>query len=114
MARKFAITLKNYEVNRYRNISQRVDGWFSPYFTILKYIVRFRHLNPFTLESSSRSIVCYFHTFGNNLGIKRNFAKYFKESCCLSSDEHFSFNYFHENAFISKIFPKSSGLFWPL
>ena len=39
-------------------------------------------LNPFTLESSSRSIVCYYHTFGNNLGIKGKSAKYFKESCC--------------------------------
>ena len=68
----------------------------------------------FTLESSSRSIVCYFHTFGNNLGIKGKFAKYFKESCCLSSDQHFSFKCFKKNAFVRKIFPKSSGLFWPL
>ena len=48
------------------------------------------YFNPFTLKSSSRSIVCYFHTFGNNLGIKGKFAKYFKESCCLSSDQMFS------------------------
>ena len=71
-------------------------------------------LIPFTLESSSRSIICYFHTFGNNLGIKRKFAKYFKESCCLSSDQHFSFKCFEKNAFVRKIFSKSSGLFWPL
>ena len=61
----------------------------------------------FTLESFSRSIVCYFHTFGNNLGIKRKFAKYFKESCCLSSDQHFSFKCFKKKCFckenISKI-----------
>ena len=71
-------------------------------------------VNPFRVESSFRSIVCYFHTFGNNLGIKRKFAKYFKESCCLSSDQHFSFKCFKKNAFVRKIFPKSSGLFWPL
>ena len=70
--------------------------------------------NPFTLKSFSRSIVCYVHTFGNNLGIKLKFAKYFKESCCLSSDQHFSFKCFQKNAFVRKIFPKSSGLFWPL
>ena len=69
-------------------------------------------LNPFTLKSSSRSIVCYFHNFGNNLGIKRKFAKYFKESCCLLSDQHFSLKCFQKNAFVRKIFPKSSGLFW--
>ena len=28
-----------------------------------------------------RSIVCYFHTFENNLEIKQNFTKYLKESC---------------------------------
>ena len=65
-------------------------------------------------SSSSGSIVCYFHTFGNNLGIKRKFAKYFKETCCLSSDQHFSLKCFQKNAFVRKIFPKSSGLFWPL
>ena len=71
-------------------------------------------INPFTLKNSSRNIVCYFHTFENNLGMKRNFAKYLKEICCLSSDQHFSFKYFQKNAFVRKIFPRSSGLFWPL
>ena len=70
--------------------------------------VRSRHLiNPFTLKISSRNIVCYFHTFGNNLEIKRKIAKYFKESCCLSSDQHFSFKCFQKKCFctenISKI-----------
>ena len=64
-------------------------------------------LIPFTLKSSYRSIVCYFHTFGNNLGVKRKFAKYFKESCCLFSDQHFSFKCFKKKCFckenISKI-----------
>ena len=71
-------------------------------------------LNPFTLKSSSRNIVCNFHTFENNLGMKRNFTKYFKERFCLSSDQHFSFKYFQKNAFVREIFPKSSVLFWPL
>ena len=71
-------------------------------------------LKPFTLKSFSRNIVCYFHTFRNNLGIKQKIAKYFKESCCLYSDQHFSFKCFPKNAYVSKIFPKSSGLFWPL
>ena len=52
----------------------------------VKAFYSFLLVNPFTLKSSSRSIVCYFHTFGNNLEIKQKFAKYFKESCCLSSD----------------------------
>ena len=70
--------------------------------------------NPFTLRVPLESIVCYSHTFGNNLGIKHKFAKYLKESCCLASDQHFSFKCSPENAFVSKIFPKVSGLFWPL
>ena len=62
-------------------------------------LLMFSCLNPFTLKSFSRNIVCYFHTFGNNLGINRNFAKYFKESCCLSSDQHFSFKCFKKKCF---------------
>ena len=68
-------------------------------------------LNPLTLKSSS--IVCFFHTFGINLGIIRKFSKYFKESCCSSSDQHFSFKFFSKNAYVRKIFPKLSCLFWP-
>ena len=71
-------------------------------------------LNPFTLRVALESIVCYSHIFGNNLEIKLKFTKYLKESCCLTSDRHFSFKCFLENAFVSKIFPKLSGLFWPL
>ena len=71
-------------------------------------------VNPFTLKSSSRNIICYFHTFENNLGMKQNFTKYLKKICCLSSDQLFSFKCFQKNAFIKEIFPKSSGLFWPL
>ena len=73
-----------------------------------------RVINPFTLRVSLESIVCYFHTFENNLGIKEKFTKYLKESCCLASDQHFSFKCFSENAFVSEIFPILSGLFLPL
>ena len=71
-------------------------------------------LNPITLAVSLEYIVCFSHTFVNNLRIKRKFRKYLKESCCLDSDQHFSIECFQENAFVSKIFPKLSGLFWLL
>ena len=35
-------------------------------------------INPFTLNIPIESIVCYFHTFENKLGIKRKFTKYLK------------------------------------
>ena len=38
-------------------------------------------LNPFTLRVPQESIVCYFHTFENNLEIKQILTKYLKESC---------------------------------
>ena len=71
-------------------------------------------LNPLTLRVSLEGIVSYFHTFKNNSWIKQKFTKYLRESCCLASNQHFSFKCFQENAFLSKIFPKSSGLFWLL
>ena len=55
-------------------------------------------LNQFTLRDTLESIVCYAHTFENNLEIKQNLTKYMKESCCLASDQHFSFKCFPENA----------------
>ena len=36
---------------------------------------------PFTLRVPQESIVCYFHTFENNLEIKQILTKYLKESC---------------------------------
>ena len=63
-------------------------------------------LNPFRLRVTLESVVCYSHTFENNLGIKQKFTKYLKESHCLASDQHFSFKCFPENASVSKIFPK--------
>ena len=70
--------------------------------------------NPFTLRVPIKSNICYFYTFENNLIIKGMFAKYFNESCFVASDKHFFFKYFPKNAFVKEIFPKSSGLFWPL
>ena len=68
-------------------------------------------VNPLTLRGALETIVCYSHTFENNLGIKRKFTKYLKESCSMASDQHLSFKFLQQNAFVSKIFPKSSGLF---
>ena len=73
-----------------------------------------RYFNPFTLRDPLEIIICYSDTFQNNLGIKQKFTKYLKESCWLTSLLQFSFNYFSKNAFVRKIFPKLSGLFWPL
>ena len=36
------------------------------------------HLNPFTLRVPQESIVCYFHTFENNLEIKQILTKKFE------------------------------------
>ena len=58
-------------------------------------------INTFTLRGALETIVCFSHTFDNNLGIKRKFTKYLKESCCLASDQHFSFIVFSEYAFVS-------------
>ena len=68
-------------------------------------------VNPFTLRVTLESIVCYSHTFENNLGIKRKFIKYLKESCSLASDQHFSIKCSQKKASVSKIFHKSSGLY---
>ena len=71
-------------------------------------------LIPLTFRVSLEGIVCYSHNFKDNLGIKHKFLKYLKESCCMASYEQFSSKRSQENAFIGEIFPKSSGLFWPL
>ena len=40
-----------------------------------------RLYNPFALRVPQESIVCYSHTFENNLEIKQILTKYLKESC---------------------------------
>ena len=73
-----------------------------------------RRVYPFTLRVTLQSVVCYSHSFENNLWIERKFTKHLKKSSCLASEQHFSLKYFQENASVSKIFPKSSGLFRPI
>ena len=68
-------------------------------------------MKTFTLRVPLASIICYFHILQNNLRIKQTFTKYLKESCCLASDQHFSYKYFPKNAFVRKIYPKLSGFF---
>ena len=46
-------------------------------------------MNLFTLGVPLESIVCYSHTFENNLGTKKKFGKYLKQDCGLASDKHF-------------------------
>ena len=68
-------------------------------------------INPSTLRVPLERIVCYSHTFENNLGIKLKFTKKWKESFCMASDQHFYFKYFPENTFISKIFSNCQACF---
>ena len=60
---------------------------------------RHNHFNPFTLRGTMESIVCYSCTFEDNLVIKRKLNKYLKRSCCLASNQHFSFKYFFRKCF---------------
>ena len=71
-------------------------------------------VNPVTLRVPLESVVCYSDTFENNLWMMCKFTKYLKGVCYLTSYQYFSFKCFQENNFVSKIFPKSSGLIWPL
>ena len=51
--------------------------------------------------------------FENNFGIKRKFTKYVKGNIVFSFGSEIPLKYFPENAFVG-VFPKLSGLFWPL
>ena len=68
-------------------------------------------LNPFRLRVPLESIVCYFITFENNLRIKNKLTRHLKESCCLTSRQHFFFKYIPKKAFLRKIFPKCHACF---
>ena len=58
------------------------------------------------------SIFCYSNTFENYFEIKQKFKSYLMKSYCLAIDLHFSFIFFFSrNTFVSKTFPKLSGLF---
>ena len=106
-----AIDVRHPSITNHTSLNQSNWIWKSDY---CRFVIETRWLNPFTLKSSSRSIVCYFHTFGNNLGIKQKFAKYFKERCCFFFWLTFLLQMFSKKCFLRKIFPKSSGLFWLL
>ena len=67
-------------------------------------------LNPFTLKSSSQNIVCYFHTFENNLGMKRNSQNIWRRFvACLLINISLSNVFKKKNAFVSEIFSKIVG-----
>ena len=68
-------------------------------------------INPFTLKITLESIICYSHTFKNNLEKSKGSTKYLKESCCFDFDQYFSFECFPENTSVSKIFPKRQACF---
>ena len=69
------------------------------------------NVNSFTLRNTLESIVCYSHSFENNLGIKQKLTKYLKESCCLASDQHFSFKCFQKDALYGKYFQNRQASF---
>ena len=50
--------------------------------------------------------------FDDNFGIEKNFAIYLKRSCALYSEQYFSFKYFCNFAFASKISLKLSAFRW--
>ena len=66
-------------------------------------------INPFSPRVPLGSIVCYSHTFVNNLGIKHKFTKDLKESCFCASDQHFSFKYL-----LKKLLLVESNPFWSM
>ena len=61
------------------------------------------------LEITLTIAVCTSHTFENNFEIKQRYAKYFKESFGLGSDQHYSIKYFPKNNEVTEIKPKLSG-----
>ena len=76
-------------------------------FRVTRYGVIVVVINQYTLRVTLERIVCFYRSFCSIFGIKHKFTKYLKESCCLSSDQHFSFKWFPENAFAGEIYHKS-------
>ena len=123
MKRKINKNFKKIKKNSYRGERQRaVSGNTIDHMSIeagspllrVRALNNVTFINTFTLRVTVESIVCYSHTFENNLGIKGNLKKYLKESCWLASDQHFLFKCFPEDVFGGKIIQKLSGLFWLL
>ena len=63
------------------------------------------------LEIYFSSVFWTYQTFGNNFGMKHEFAKYLKKSCRYSSNEQFSFKDFLNIVLVREISPKRSGCF---
>ena len=63
---------------------------------------------------SLESIVCLSHTLVNNILFenKAKVRKIFEEEVVWFQNQYFIFKCFQENAFVSKIFSKSSGLYF--
>ena len=59
------------------------------------------------------SVVWTCDTFENNLVIKHTITKYLKESCRYISNEHLSFKYFPETAFVREISANKTNDFGP-
>ena len=105
--------ISNSRINYFGGVLSNISPWnkFPTQYSLERYHQMFKAVfgqywhkwvNPFTLRAPPESIVCYFYTFNNTLGIKRKFKKYLKESCCLTSGQHFSIKYFSKNAYCSK------------
>ena len=65
-------------------------------------VFNFQSLTHSHLRVPLEILSAILYTFRNNLGKKRKIAKYFRESCCLSSDQHFSFICFLKKCFCKK------------
>ena len=52
------------------------------------------YVSPFMLGDIYTSVVWTYYNFDNFSRIKQNFTKYLKESFCLSTNQHFFFNFF--------------------
>ena len=76
--------------------------------------IEHERFNPFTLRVPLERIVCYSHTFGKNLRIKQNFANIWIRVVVWLMLNISPTNVFQKNVFVSKIFPKASGLLWLL
>ena len=74
-----------------------------------------KNLEAFNLFMTKHSLnQCYMaaRIFWNNLIIQHNVAKYLKESCGFSSDQHFSLNYFLKNVLVRKSSPTKQNLYY--
>ena len=69
-------------------------------------MLQISYVSPFMPGDIYTSVVWTYYNFDNFSRIKQNFTKYLKESFCLSTNQHFFFNFFSKNALDTYIFPK--------